>query len=86
MFKHNNIIGYVILSGSLLALHHNVGTKRGLVNETSDYLWHKRLGHISKARIERLEKNKILPDLNFTYFDICVDCIKGKQTKHICKK
>jgi len=38
---------------TLLTLHLNVGTKHGLVNECSAYLWHKRFGHISKERMER---------------------------------
>lgn len=46
------------------------------------YLWHKRLSHIFKERLERLVKNEILPNLKFTDFNICVDCIKSKQTKH----
>jgi len=43
------------------------------------------LGHISKERIQRLVKNEILPNLDFTDLNVCVDCIKGKQTKHIKK-
>ena len=35
--------------------------------------------------MERLIKNEILPDLDFTDLNICVDCIKGKQTKHTKK-
>ena len=71
MFRHNNIISVEILSNnlyklkldnvfteSLLTLHHNVGTKRGLVNKSSVYLWHRHFGHISKIRIEKLVKNK----------------------------
>ena len=93
LFKHNNIIGFEILSEglyklkldnifeSLLKLHHNVSTKCGLVNESLAYLQHKRLGHISKARIKRLVKNEILPDLNFIDLDICVDFIKGNKQK-----
>ena len=45
-------------------------------------LCHKRLGHISKNRIERLVSNGILVSLDFTNFTICVECIKGKQTKN----
>ena len=67
---------------TVLTLHHNVGTKHSLVNERSAFLWHKRLGHISRERMERLIKNEILPYLDFTDLNICVDCIKGKQTKH----
>ena len=40
--------------------HGNVGSKRSILNENSAYLWHKRLGHISKERLERLVKNGIL--------------------------
>ena len=70
---------------SLLTLHHNVGTKRYLINENYAYLWHRRLGHISKERMERLVKYGILSNLDFTNLDVCVDCIKGKQTKHTTK-
>jgi len=55
------------------------------MDERSAYLWHKRLGHISKERRQRLVKNEILPDLDFTDLNVCVDCIKGKQTKHTKK-
>jgi len=70
---------------TLMTLHHNVDTKCGLVNECSAYLWHKRLRHISKERMERLVKNEILLNLDFIDLNICVDCIKGKQTKHTKK-
>ncbi|KAI0524826.1 hypothetical protein KFK09_004214 [Dendrobium nobile] len=99
LFKCNQLIGSGMLcdglyklkldnlfSETLLTLHHNVGTKHGLMNENSAYLWHKRLGHISKERIQRLVRNEILPDLDFTDLGICVDCIKGKFTKHTIKK
>ena len=48
--------------------------------QQSSILWHKRLGHISKQRMELLVKNEILPPLNFNDFDFCVDCIKEKMT------
>ncbi|RDX66045.1 hypothetical protein CR513_55230, partial [Mucuna pruriens] len=68
-----------------LTLHHNVGIKRSSVNEHSTFLWHKHLGYISRERMERLVKNVILPYLDFIDINICVDCIKGKQTKHTKK-
>jgi len=70
---------------TLMTLHHNVGTKRDLVNECYAYLWHKHLGHISKEMMERLVKNEILLNLDFIDLNVCVDCIKGKQTKHTKK-
>ena len=98
MFEHNYLIGSSIVfyslyklnldnlfAETLLTLHRNVGTKYGLVNERYVYLWQKCLGHISKKRLERLVKNEILPSLDFTYLNICMDCIKGKQTKHVKK-
>ena len=69
-----------------MTLHHSIGTKRAFVNEKSTYLWHKRLGHISKERIQRLVKNEVLSDLNFTDLGICVDCIKRKQTSFTVEK
>jgi len=57
------------------------GTKRKIDNTQSGALWHKRLGHISKNRVERLVSNGILKSIDFTNFDVCVECIKGKQTK-----
>ena len=70
---------------TVLTLHHNVGTKHSLANEQSTFLWHKRLGHVSRERMKKLIKNEILPDLDFTDLNICMDCIKGKQTKHTKK-
>ena len=72
-------------SESLLTIHQNVGIKHSSLNESSAYLWHKRLGHVSKERLKRLVKNEILSNLNFADLDICLDCIKGKQTKHTKK-
>jgi len=30
-------------------------------------------------------KSEILPQLDFSDWDVCLDCIKGKQTKYISK-
>jgi len=40
--------------------------KRKRTHEISSKLWHCRLGHISRGRIERLVKNEILPQLEFS--------------------
>ena len=70
----------VNFSASLMCVHQNIGIKCSMENENSPYLWHKRLGHISKERLQRLVKNEILPNPEFTDLGLCVDCIKGKQT------
>jgi transposase InsO family protein len=98
LFKNTSFVGSGILSDGLyrlkldnqfvetiLTLHHNVGIKRSLTNENSSYLWHKRLGHISRERLLRLVKDGILLNLDFSDLGMCVDCIKGKQIKHTRK-
>ncbi|CAA7053517.1 unnamed protein product [Microthlaspi erraticum] len=62
------------------------GIKRSASDESSAFLWHQRLCHISKERMMRLVKNEILPQLDFSDLNVCIDCIKGKQTKHVVKK
>ncbi|RVW50232.1 Retrovirus-related Pol polyprotein from transposon TNT 1-94 [Vitis vinifera] len=56
------------------------GIKRCVVKEDSSTLWHRRFGHISIDRIKRLVNDGVLSTLDFTNFETCVDCIKGKQT------
>jgi hypothetical protein len=51
----------------------------------SSKLWHCFLGHISRGRIESLVKNEILPLLEFSGIEQCIDCIKGKYVKQIKK-
>ena len=63
----------------------DINHKRKRGNETSSKLWHSRLGHISKGRIEHLIREEILPQLDFSDLDQCVDCIKGKFAKQIQK-
>jgi hypothetical protein len=36
------------------------------------------LGHISRGRKEHLIKESILPPLEFSDLEQCIDCIKGK--------
>lgn len=55
------------------------GTKQKL-NENSATLWHKRLGHISKQRIQRFMSDGILRSLDLSDFQVCIQYIKGKQT------
>ena len=59
----------------------NVMHKRKCDDETSSKLWHCRLGHISRGRIERLIKENILHPLDFSDVEYCIDCIKGKYVK-----
>jgi len=40
----------------------------------------RRLGHISKERIQRLMSSGAIGLLNYSDLGVCADCIKGKQT------
>ncbi|RVW32450.1 Retrovirus-related Pol polyprotein from transposon TNT 1-94 [Vitis vinifera] len=50
------------------------------MNLSSSMLWHKCLGHISRQRLERLVKDGVLSNLDFSDFETCVVCLKGKMT------
>ena len=93
LFQNSNLVGTGSLSyvdnlymlDTVASYHETLqlstqGVKRKLTDENSSSLWHKRLGHISKRRIERLESDGILDSLDFVDFEICTNCIKGKQT------
>ncbi|GJW52276.1 retrovirus-related pol polyprotein from transposon TNT 1-94 [Tanacetum coccineum] len=60
---------------------YNVSTKRAKHNLDSTYLWHCRLAHISKKRIEKLQQEGLLKSINDKSFDQCVSCISGKITR-----
>ena len=100
MYSDSLLIGNGILCDNLYkvdlfqtsSIHSNpslintvVGLKRSRLDEKSSMLWHWRLGHISKQRIERLVKDGLLHNLNFADFDTCIDCIKGKLTAKVRK-
>jgi hypothetical protein len=59
--------------------------KHKRIDDVSSKLWHRRLNHILRGRIERLVKESILPPLEFLDFEQCIDCIKGKYAKQIKK-
>jgi hypothetical protein len=59
--------------------------KRKRIDDVSLKLWHHRLGHILRGRIERLVKESILLPLQFSDFEQCIDCIKGKYVMPIKK-
>ena len=56
-----------------------IGVKRKF-SENSFSLWHKRLGHISVERLKILEKQSLLPSLDYTDVGTCIECVKGKMT------
>ena len=92
LFLNSNKVGCCYMSNGLYRLclspndiyvactDEKVVSKRPLPKEQSYALWHKRLGHISKDRVERLIKINILPALK-NDLETCIDCCRGKMTK-----
>jgi len=89
LYQNLNLIGFGSLIDNLYMLDVNCsyneilqansrGTKKKL-KENLATLWHKRLGHISKQRIQRLVSNEILEPLDLSDFEVYVECIKGKR-------
>ncbi|KAJ9553210.1 hypothetical protein OSB04_017255 [Centaurea solstitialis] len=56
-------------------------SKRSKEIEDQTYLWHCRLGHINKKRIEQLQKGGLLGSFDFRPFNNCESCLSGKMTK-----
>jgi hypothetical protein len=74
-----------VISSENIANVSSSNNKRKKIDDVSLKLWHRRLVHILRGRIERLVKESILPPLEFLYFEQCIDCIKGKYIKQIKK-
>nr|GEV74637.1 hypothetical protein [Tanacetum cinerariifolium] len=60
---------------------YNVSNKRVKHNLDSTYLWHYRLAHISKKRIEKRQHDMILKSTDDESFDQCVSCLPDKMTR-----
>ncbi|KAJ9544230.1 hypothetical protein OSB04_023937 [Centaurea solstitialis] len=56
-------------------------SKRSKDIEDQTYLWHCRLGHINKKRIELLKKGGLLGTFDFKPFSNCESCLSDKMTK-----
>ncbi|GJW85354.1 retrotransposon protein, putative, ty1-copia subclass [Tanacetum coccineum] len=59
----------------------NVSTKRAKHIGDQLILWHCRLAHISKKRIEKLQHEGLLKSIDDESFDQCVSCLSGNMTR-----
>nr|GEY13996.1 hypothetical protein [Tanacetum cinerariifolium] len=55
--------------------------KRAKLNLDSALLWHCRLGHISKKRIEKLQHDGLLDSTDIKSFEKCVSCMSEKMAR-----
>nr|GEU87497.1 hypothetical protein [Tanacetum cinerariifolium] len=60
-----------------------ITNKRAKINLDSSLLWHCRLGHISKKRIENLQHDGLLNSINIQSLGKCVSCMSEKMAKKI---
>nr|GFA19190.1 hypothetical protein [Tanacetum cinerariifolium] len=58
-----------------------VSNKRAKLDLDYALLWHCRLGHISKKRIEKLQHDGLLDSYDLRDFKKCVSCMSGKMTR-----
>ncbi|GJX56255.1 retrotransposon protein, putative, ty1-copia subclass [Tanacetum coccineum] len=60
---------------------YTVSNKRAKLDLDSTLLWHCRLGHISKKRIEKLKLMELLNSTDLRAFEKCVPCMSGKMAR-----
>ncbi|GJX42892.1 retrotransposon protein, putative, ty1-copia subclass [Tanacetum coccineum] len=60
---------------------YTISNKRAKLDLDSALLWHCRLGHISKKRIEKLQHDGLLNSTDLKAFEKCVPCMSGKMAR-----
>ncbi|GJW26216.1 retrotransposon protein, putative, ty1-copia subclass [Tanacetum coccineum] len=60
---------------------HAISNKRAKLNLDPTLLWHCHLGHISKKRIEKLQHDGLLDQIDIKSFEKCVSCMSGKMAR-----
>nr|GEY55516.1 retrotransposon protein, putative, Ty1-copia subclass [Tanacetum cinerariifolium] len=60
---------------------YDVSNKKAKLDLDSALLWHCRLGHISKKRIDKLQHDGLLDSSVLRAFEKCVSCMSGKMAR-----
>ncbi|GKC03544.1 zinc finger, CCHC-type containing protein [Tanacetum coccineum] len=60
---------------------YTVRKKRTKLDLDSALLWHCRLGHISKKRIEKLQHDGLINSTDLRAFEKCIPCMSGKMAR-----
>nr|GEY74369.1 hypothetical protein [Tanacetum cinerariifolium] len=58
-----------------------ISNKRAKINLDYSLLWHCRLGHISKKRIEKLQHDGLINSIDIESLEKCVSCLSGKMAR-----
>ena len=79
---HGTLVnGVYILNQNSYVFNTTNKRKRNTSGLNDSYLWHCRLGHINRNRLDRLHKDGLIDPYTDEIYDICHSCIKGKMTK-----
>ncbi|KAD5961454.1 hypothetical protein E3N88_12927 [Mikania micrantha] len=78
---HNGIYEINVSNSCTSSSMYTMNTKRLKSDFNQSYLWHCRLGHISKKRMEKLQTDGIVEPTGSETFDTCESCLSGKMTK-----
>ncbi|GKF82464.1 retrotransposon protein, putative, ty1-copia subclass, partial [Tanacetum coccineum] len=80
---HTNDIYEIVMSSSNTneSSMYAVSNKRAKLNLDSALLWHCRLGHINKKRIEKLQHDGLLDSIDIKSFEKCIACMSGKMAR-----
>nr|GEU94104.1 hypothetical protein [Tanacetum cinerariifolium] len=71
----------IVLSNANDSSMYDVSNKIAKLNLDSALLWHYRLGHINKKRIEKLQHDALLDSTDIKSFEKCVACVSGKMAR-----
>ncbi|GKE31882.1 retrotransposon protein, putative, ty1-copia subclass, partial [Tanacetum coccineum] len=95
LFSRNNMVYFIVVPRDGIfeidLCNHNaidssmyvVSNKRAKLNLDSALLWHYRLGHISKKRIEKLQHDGLLNSTDLRAFVKFVPCMSGKMARKL---
>ena len=82
LLQDSNMYLLNIVTPCNLILHTTMrGSKLKSPIPNSYSFWHKRLGHISQKRIDRLVVEGVLQPFDVSDIEKCVSCIKDKNTR-----
>ena len=82
LLQDSNLYLLNIVTPSNSILHTTMRRSKLKSPSSNSYsLWHKRLGHISPKRIDRLVIEGVLQPFDVRDLEKCVSCIKGKNTR-----
>ena len=76
-----NVDGLLNLDHSDAHIHSIEAKRYKFNNDSANYLWHCRFGHIGVKRMKKLHADGFLESFYYESLDACEPCLMGKMTK-----